>query len=88
VEVTANAINKSLDGENAEETHMLIQKQEAMLSKVLNRSAYLYHDGLKKAKNQKQGNLEHDEIEEQVKGKPVSIKQLYFYEGSMGGVAV
>ncbi|XP_031561536.1 ras GTPase-activating-like protein IQGAP1 isoform X2 [Actinia tenebrosa] len=67
MQATVSAINKSLDGENAEETHMLIQKQEAMLPKVLGRSAYLYHYELKKAKNQKQADLEHIEIEDRIK---------------------
>lgn len=45
-------INKSLDEGTAEETHTLVQKREGMFPKVLTRSAFLYHDGLLKAKQQ------------------------------------
>ncbi|KAK3731414.1 hypothetical protein QZH41_003596 [Actinostola sp. cb2023] len=60
--VTVEAINKSLDKDNPEETHQLIQKNEAMLPKVFKRSAYLYHSGLKKEKDKKQGDLVHEDM--------------------------
>ena len=47
-----HCINKSLDLGTVEETHTLIQKREGMFPKVLTRSAFLYHDGLFKAKQQ------------------------------------
>lgn len=52
VEDVVHCINKSLDMGTAEETHTLIQKREGMFPKVLTRSAFLYHDGLYKAKQQ------------------------------------
>ena len=52
VEDIVQIINKSLDMGTPEETHSLIQRREGMFPKVLPRSAYLYHDGLFKAKQQ------------------------------------
>ena len=52
VEDIVHCINKSIDMGTVEETHTLIQKQEGMFPKVLTRSAFLYHDGLYKAKQQ------------------------------------
>ena len=52
MENIVQCINKSLDAGTAEETHTLIQKREGMFPKVLPRSAFLYHDGLFKAKQQ------------------------------------
>ena len=43
-------VNKSLDDGTPEDTHSLLQKPEGMFPKVLPRSAFLYHDGLFKAK--------------------------------------
>ncbi|XP_020902144.1 ras GTPase-activating-like protein IQGAP1 isoform X2 [Exaiptasia diaphana] len=60
--VTVEAINKSLDKDNHEETHQLLQKSEAMLPTVLNRSAFLYHSELKKEKAKKQNDLDHNEM--------------------------
>ena len=73
--VTVEAINKSLDKDNPEETHQLIQKNEAMLPKVFKRSAYLYHSGLKKEKDKKQGDLVHEDMVQTVTG---SNSFLYF----------
>ena len=50
VEDIVNGINKSLDTGTVDETHTLIQKREGLFPKVLTRSAFLYHDGLCKAK--------------------------------------
>lgn len=50
VEYIVQCINKSLDGGTPEETHSLLKKSEGMFPKVLPRSAFLYHDGLSKAK--------------------------------------
>ena len=44
------SINQSLENGTPEETHSLLQKPEGMFPKVLPRSAFLYHDGLFKAK--------------------------------------
>ena len=52
VEDIVHCINKSLDMGTVEETHTLIQKREGLFPKVLTRSAFLYHDGLYKAKQQ------------------------------------
>lgn len=52
MEDIVHCINKSIDMGTVEETHTLIQKQEGMFPKVLTRSAFLYHDGLYKAKQQ------------------------------------
>ncbi|PFX34390.1 Ras GTPase-activating-like protein IQGAP1 [Stylophora pistillata] len=52
MEDIVHCINKSLDMGTVEETHTLIQKPEGMFPKVLTRSAFLYHDGLLKAKQQ------------------------------------
>lgn len=52
VEDIVQCINKSLDTGTTEETHTLIQKREGMFPNVLSRSAFLYHDGLLKAKQQ------------------------------------
>ena len=52
VEDIVTCINKSLDMETVDETHALIQKREGLFPKVLTRSAFLYHDGLCKAKQQ------------------------------------
>ena len=45
-------INKSLDKGTVKETHTLLQKPEGKFPKVLNRSAFLYHDELRKVKQQ------------------------------------
>ena len=52
VEDVVHCVNKSLDMGTVEETHTLIQKREGLFPKVLTRSAFLYHDGLYKAKQQ------------------------------------
>lgn len=43
-------VNRSLDDGAPEATHILLQKPEGMFSRVLPRSAFLYHNGLYKAK--------------------------------------
>ena len=50
----ALAINKSVAEGTPEETLSLIQRPEALLPRVHNRSAYLYHTGLKMGKMEKQ----------------------------------
>ncbi|XP_015773072.1 PREDICTED: ras GTPase-activating-like protein IQGAP1, partial [Acropora digitifera] len=45
-------VNRSLDDGAPEATHILLQKPEGMFSRVLPRSAFLYHDGLYKAKQE------------------------------------
>ena len=45
-------INRSLDKGSAEETHRLLQKAEGKFPTVLNRSALLYHSGLREVKQQ------------------------------------
>ena len=50
VENIVQHINRSLYDGTPEETHNLLQKPEGMFPKVLPRSAFLYHDGLLKAK--------------------------------------
>lgn len=54
VEEIVKCINKSLDDGTPEETHSLLQKPDGMLPTVLPRSAFLYHDGLYKAKQVRQ----------------------------------
>ena len=53
VEDIVQRINKSLDDETADKTHTLLQKPEGKFPKVLNRSAFLYHDELRKVKQAK-----------------------------------
>ena len=43
-------INESLCKGTSEETHTLLQKPEGKFPEVLNRSAFLYHHGLRKVK--------------------------------------
>lgn len=50
MEDIVKGVNKSLDDGTPEQTHSLLQKPEGMFPKVLPRSAFLYHDGLFKAK--------------------------------------
>lgn len=45
-------VNRSLDDGAPEATHILLQKPEGMFSRVLPRSAFLYHNGLYKAKQE------------------------------------
>ena len=45
-------VNISLDNNTVKETHTLIQKPEGKFPKVLNRSAFLYHDELCKVKKE------------------------------------
>ena len=45
-------VNESLDNDTIKETHTLIQKPEGKFPEVLNRSAFLYHDELRKVKQQ------------------------------------
>ena len=45
-------MNESLDNDTIKETHTLIQKPEGKFPEVLNRSAFLYHDELRKVKQQ------------------------------------
>ena len=52
VEKIVQLINKSLDKGTVDETHTLLQKPEGKFPKVLNRSAFLYHDELRKVKQQ------------------------------------
>ena len=44
-------VNLSLDNDTIEETHTLLQKPEGKFPKVLKRSAFLYHDELRKVKS-------------------------------------
>ena len=52
VENIVQLINKSLDKGTVDETHTLLQKPEGKFPEVLNRSAFLYHDELRKVKQQ------------------------------------
>ena len=52
VEDIVQRINRSLDKGSAEETHRLLQKAEGKFPTVLNRSALLYHNGLREGKQQ------------------------------------
>ena len=45
-------INRSLDKGTPEETHSLLLKPEGKFPEVFNRSALLYHDWLRKVKQQ------------------------------------
>lgn len=72
--VTIEAINKSLDKDNPEETHQLLQRSEAMLPIVHDRSAFLYHSELKKEKEKKQNDLDHNEMVQTVKGDIIIIR--------------
>ena len=52
VEDIVQRINRSLDKGSAEETHSLLQKAEGKFPTVRNRSALLYHNGLREVKQQ------------------------------------
>ena len=52
VEDIVQRINQSLDKGSAEETHKLLQKVEGKFPTVRNRSALLYHNGLREVKQQ------------------------------------
>ena len=52
VEDIVQRINQSLDKGSAEETHRLLQKAEGKFPTVRNRSALLYHNGLREVKQQ------------------------------------
>ena len=50
MEDIVRCVNESLDNDTIKETHTLLQKPEGKFPEVLNRSAFLYHDELRKVK--------------------------------------
>ena len=52
MESIVQLINKSLEKDTVDETHTLLQKPEGKFPEVLNRSAFLYHDELRKVKQE------------------------------------
>ena len=53
VEDIVRAVNRSLDEDDPDETHALLQRPEGLFPRVLDRSGFLYHHELKKVKQQK-----------------------------------